>query len=175
MPYINGNEVLGAISTVISDGSITYEKLAQALQAVINGKVDKTTTISGTALDHNITKDELRNMIGLTGLTYNAAGLVRISTDGAGGLKVNNSNQLLLIQNASIAEVDAKTSAYKPITPQRIDRASKVTAHQDMSDSYDPSVLPYGDQQPVSYFAAKNYIDQRIMSLRQELIELING
>lgn len=28
MPYINGNEVLGAISTVISDGSITTSKLA---------------------------------------------------------------------------------------------------------------------------------------------------
>lgn len=69
------------------------------------------------------------------------------------------------------AQLKSKNSNNRPIISKQIDYASVQSAHQEMSNDYNPStaVTPdgnvpyaYGDRQPASYAAVKKYIDELI-------------
>lgn len=66
-----------------SEGNYTYSWEQVGSTAIdISGKVDKTTTIAGIALDHNITVKELQNALGLGAMAYadKASGSTTIQT-----------------------------------------------------------------------------------------------
>lgn len=80
------------------------------------------------------------------------------------GIKINqNTLQTLELEIPTDLEIQTRADVNKAITIAVADKMAKETAHQEMSKEYDPNsqeLLTEGENQPVSYRAAKEYIDK---------------
>lgn len=76
-----------------SEGNYTYswEKVGST-DIDISGKVDKTTTIAGIALDHNITAAELKTALGLKAFAYAAKGTATVAAKTVSGVKATGTS-----------------------------------------------------------------------------------
>ena len=76
-----------------AEGSYAYSwEQVGTTEIDISGKVDKTTTIAGLTLDHNITVAELQNALGLKAFAYAATGSATIGAQTVRGVKATGTS-----------------------------------------------------------------------------------
>lgn len=109
------------------------------------------------------------------------AGVILVSQNRslALGVELHPNNHVLRLTDLFDQEITGKNKITRcAIKPSNIDLASVQSAHQEMSDTYDPETAltpdgnvpyAYAGRQPVSYDAAKEYVDGEI----QEILELL--
>lgn len=98
----------------------------------------------------------------------NKYGIVRANNKHGNGIEIVDGDLKLYMAGVQQMNEKAPINVKRPIGAGHIDYASVQSAHQEMSNDYDPATAltpdgnvpyAYGDRQPVSYAAVKKYID----------------
>lgn len=155
------------ISEMTSATVLLDEDIIPILQSNTNKKI----TVS-LLRDYN----KLKNMPSINGVTLvedKKLNDLNIIESNQGIIINSNTKKTLKLDPPTDLEMETRANVNKPITVKTADKMAKETAHQEMSDTYNPNSqanLTQGESQPVSYKAAKQYIEE----IKEELNNEIN-
>lgn len=155
------------ISEMTSATVLLDEDIVPILQSNTNKKI----TVS-LLRDYN----KLKNMPSINGVTLvgdKKLNNLNIIESNQGIIINSNTQKTLKLDPPTDLEMETRADVNKPITVKTADKMAKETAHQEMSDSYNPNSqdnLSQGEVQPVSYKAVKQYIGE----VKNELNNKIN-
>ena len=154
------------ISEMTSATVLLDEDIIPILQSNTNKKI----TVS-LLRDYN----KLKNMPSINGITLvgdKKLNDLNIIESNQGIIINSNTQKTLKLDPPTDLEMETRANVNKPITVKTADKMAKETAHQEMSDTYNPNSqanLTQGESQPVSYKAAKQYIEEVKEELNNEI------